>query len=66
MVPEKGDFIQHRQFGRCKVEGPTKNGGIRVKLPSGIRKTLRLDFMDVGSPCREDGRRIFPVRPKKR
>lgn len=65
VIPEKGDFIQHRQFGRCKVERPDKGGGIVIKLPSGIRKTLRLDFMDVGAPRMEGSRRVFPVRPRK-
>jgi len=66
LTPQKGDFIHHRQFGRCKVDGPSKGGGIVVRLPSGIRKTIRLDFLDVGHPRDEGGRRVFPVRPKKR
>lgn len=66
LLPQKGDFIQHRQFGRCKVHGPSKGGGVVVALPSGIRKTIRLDYLDVGQPRDENGRRVFPVRPKKR
>lgn len=65
-TPDKGDFVQHVQFGLCKVEKADGRGGITIKLPSGVRKKLRLDFMDVGRPRRDDGRRVFPVRPKKR
>jgi len=66
VVPEKGDFVQHRQFGLCKIEKTDGRGGVKIKLPSGVRKTLRLDFMDVGRPRMEKGRRVFPVRPRKR
>lgn len=66
LLPQKGDFIHHRQFGRCKIDGPAKGGGVVVRLPSGIRKTIRLDYLDVGQPRDENGRRVFPVRPKKR
>ncbi len=65
-TPEKGDFVQHVQFGLCKVEKADGRGGIVIKLPSGLRKKLRLDFMDVGRPRRDEGRRVFPVRPRKR
>ncbi|MCB9591244.1 MAG: DNA-binding protein [Sandaracinaceae bacterium] len=64
--PEKGDFVSHMQFGLCKVEKVDGRGGIIVKLASGLRKKIRLDFMDVGRPRREDGRKVFPVRAKKR
>jgi len=66
VVPEKGDFVHHRQFGLCKIEKTDGRGGVKIKLPSGVRKTLRLDFMDVGRPRTEKGRRIFPIRPRKR
>lgn len=66
LIPGKGDFIQHRQFGLCKVERDSKGGGIVIKLPSGVRKTLRLDFLDVGAPRLEGSRRVFLVRPRKR
>lgn len=65
-APDKGDFVQHVQFGLCKVERTDGRGGIVIKLPSGVRKKLRLDFMDVGRPRRDEGRRVFPVRPRSR
>ncbi|MBX3275941.1 MAG: hypothetical protein KF729_37140, partial [Sandaracinaceae bacterium] len=63
---DKGDFVQHVQFGLCKVERSDGRGGLVLKLPSGVRKKVRLDFMDVGRPRRDDGRRVFPLRPRKR
>src|SRR5690606_33130337 len=42
-IPERGDFIDHQQFGRCRVEGEDSNGSLLIKLPSGRRKAIRLD-----------------------
>lgn len=64
--PAKGDFIRHRQFGLCRVDREDANGGVVIRLPSGIKKTLRLDFMDVGAPRMEGHKRVFAVRPRKR
>jgi predicted DNA-binding protein with PD1-like motif len=66
VLPERGDFIEHRQFGLCKVDREDEEGGLIIRLPSGIRKTIKLDFMDVGEPRTEGTRRIFPVRPRMR
>jgi predicted DNA-binding protein with PD1-like motif len=65
-LPGRGDFIDHMQFGVCKVDREDEEGGLVVRLPSGVRKTIRLDFMDVGAPRHENERRIFPVRPRRR
>ncbi|MGE0785906.1 MAG: DUF296 domain-containing protein [Sandaracinaceae bacterium] len=64
LLPQKGDYVHHRQFGQCRVDGFGKGGGLVIRLPSGVRKTIRLDFMDVGEPRNDGGRRVFPVRPK--
>jgi predicted DNA-binding protein with PD1-like motif len=64
--PEKGDWIDHKQFGLCKVEREDTEGGLTIALPSGRRKTIKLDFMEVLEPVEESGKRIYPVRPKKR
>ena len=63
-VPVRGDFIQHRQFGLCKVDREDKDGGLVIRLPSGVRKTIKLDFMEVGQPFDDGGRRVFPIRPR--
>jgi len=64
--PQRGDFVEHRQFGLCRVEGEEPDGGTRIRLPSGARKTLRLDVMEVLPPRREAGRVVYPVRPRSR
>jgi predicted DNA-binding protein with PD1-like motif len=64
--PGKGDWVEHRQFGLCRVEGEDPDGGVRVRLPSGARKTLRLDIMEVLPPRKEADRVVFPVRPRSR
>lgn len=65
-TPQRGDWVEHRQFGLCKVEGEDPDGGTRVRLPSGARKTLRLDVMEVLAPRHEADRTVFPVRPRTR
>lgn len=66
LLPQRGDFIEHRQFGLCKIDREDDEGGLVIRLPSGVRKTIKLDFMEVGQPRMEGTRRIFPIRPRKR
>lgn len=66
VVPERGDFLDHRQFGLCKIDREDDEGGLVIRLPSGVRKTIKLDFMEVGQPRMEGTRRVFPIRPRKR
>ncbi|MDQ3034591.1 MAG: DUF296 domain-containing protein [Myxococcota bacterium] len=65
-APQKGDWIDHRQFGLCRVDGEDEDGGLRIRLPSGARKVIRLDYLEVLPPRHEGDRRIFPLRPRKR
>ena len=65
-IPQKGDFVDHRQFGLCRVEGEDEDGGLRIRLPSGVRKVIRLDFLEVLPPRHEGDRKVFPLRPRKR
>jgi hypothetical protein len=65
-TPEKGDFIQHRQFGLCRVDRHDGQGGVTIKLPSGVRKKIKLDYMEVGQPRMEGKKRVYPVRPRRR
>lgn len=65
-VPVKGDYVDHRQFGVCRVEGEDEDGGVKIRLPSGVRKTIKLDFLEVLPPRHEGDRKVFPLRPRKR
>lgn len=64
--PERGDWIEHRQFGLCRIEKEDADGGVLICLPSGRRKTLKLGVMEVLPPRRDGSRRIFPIRPRTR
>jgi predicted DNA-binding protein with PD1-like motif len=65
-IPERGDFVEHLVFGLCRVDGEDADGGLIIRLPSGVRKTIKLDVLSV-APARHDGdRRIYPLRPRKR
>ena len=66
LMPSKGDFVQHRQFGLCKIEKADGRGAIVIKLKSGVRKTIRLDYMEIGRARDERGRKVYPIRPRKR
>lgn len=62
--PERGDWIEHAKFGLCKIEGLTGDGVCIIKLPEGRRKKIKLDAMRVLAPRHDDGRKIYPVRPR--
>lgn len=64
--PSKGEYVDHRQFGLCRVDGEDDEGGLKIRLPSGVRKVIRLDFMEVLPPRFEGDRTIYPLRPRKR
>lgn len=64
--PSKGDWIDHRQFGLCRVDGEDEEGGLKIRLPSGVRKVIKLDFLEVLPPRHEGDRKVFPIRPRKR
>jgi predicted DNA-binding protein with PD1-like motif len=65
-LPQKGDFVDHRQFGICRVEGEDEDGGLRIRLPSGVRKVIKLHVFEVLPPRHEGDRRIFSLRPRRR
>lgn len=66
-VPHVGDWVAHKQFGLCKVEGEEEGGGgLLIRLPSGVRKSLNLDYLRVLPPTETDGRRVFGLEPRKR
>jgi len=62
--PKKGDWIDHRQFGLCRVDGEGVDGGLLVRLPSGMRKVIHTETLEVMQPRFEGDRRIFPLRPR--
>jgi predicted DNA-binding protein with PD1-like motif len=64
--PERGDWIEHAKFGLCKIEGLSGDGVCIIKLADARRKKIKLDAMLVLPPRSDDGRRIFPVRPKRK
>lgn len=64
--PERGDYLDHRQFGLCRIDREDDEGGLIIRLPSGVRKVIKLDFMEVGKPRMEGSKRVFPIRPRKR
>lgn len=65
-LPERGDWVDHKVFGLCRVEGEDANGGVIIKLPTGARKHINLEVLQV-LPARIEGdRRVYPLRPRRR
>ncbi len=62
--PKKGDWVEHRQFGLCRVDGEDPDGAVIIRLPSGMRKHIKLDVLEVLPPRHDGDRRIFPLRPR--
>jgi hypothetical protein len=66
-VLERGDHVSHKQFGLCKVERIDDDGALRVKLPSGQRKEIKLDPFTVQGPRLDGaGRRVFDLVPRRK
>ena len=65
--PKRGDYVDHHVFGLCRVEGEDSEGSLVIRLPSGARKPIKLDVLDV-LPARDDadGKRVHPLRPRRR
>ncbi len=65
--PERGDYVQHKQFGKCRVERVGEDGGIVIKLPGGRRKAIKLTVLEVLEPTEDGkGRLVYPLVPRKR
>ena len=64
--PVRGDWIEHGKFGLCKIEGLSGDGVCIIKLPDATRKKIKIDAMQVMAPREDGGRKIFPVRPKRK
>lgn len=65
-IPQVGDWVDHKQFGLCRVDGEDEGGGLIIRLNSGMRRTIVLDFLRVLSPRLDEGRRVFPLEPRKK
>jgi hypothetical protein len=66
-IPEPGDYVQHKVFGLCVVDGESETGGLIIRMENGVRKAIKLQIFEVRPP-REDaeGRRVFDLVPKRR
>ncbi len=65
-IPENGDWLAHKQFGLCQVEGEDDDGATLVRIPSGVRKSIRLDIFRVMPARFEDGRKIYELEPRRK
>ena len=65
-IPERGEWVDHKVFGVCRVDGEDADGGLLIRLPSGVRKAIKLDFLEVLEPRIEDEKIIYPLRPRSR
>jgi predicted DNA-binding protein with PD1-like motif len=65
-IPGKGEFVDHRQFGLCRVDGEDAEGGLVIRLPNGRRKVIRLDYLTVLPPEIRDDKTVYRLEPKKK
>jgi len=65
--PEPGDYVQHKQFGKCRVDRVGEDGGIVIKLAGGRRKAIKLTVLEVLEPTEDSqGRLVYPLVPRKK
>ncbi|MCA9534782.1 MAG: DUF296 domain-containing protein [Myxococcales bacterium] len=63
-IPEVGEYLDHRQFGVCKIERMDDDGGVLLRMPDKRKKLIKLDVLQVQEPRIEGNRIIYPVRPR--
>ncbi|MCA9575547.1 MAG: PPC domain-containing DNA-binding protein [Polyangiales bacterium] len=63
-IPEVGEYLDHRQFGLCKIERMDEDGGVMLRMPDRRKKLIKLDVLQVLEPRIEGDRIIYPVRPR--
>ncbi len=63
-IPEVGEYIDHRQFGICKIESMEEDGGVMLRMPDKRKKLIKLDVLQVLEPRIEGNKIIYPVRPR--
>jgi hypothetical protein len=66
--PQAGEFLAHPQLGLCEVVGDDDSGGVRVRVPSGHVRVLRLDALRIAAATRdEEDRQVYKViGPRRR
>ena len=65
--PQTGELLVHPQLGTCTVVGDDDSGGIRVRVPSGHVRVLRLDALRVApATTDEQGRRVYQILGPRR
>ena len=66
-VPSPGDYVQHKQFGKCRIERVGDDGELLLKMPGGRRKHIKLTVLKVLEPTPDkSGHLVFPLVPRKR
>jgi predicted DNA-binding protein with PD1-like motif len=64
-VPARGEFIDHKVFGICRVEAVKPDGTMIIKLETGRRKQLKLDALEILAPKTGGNRVIYPVQMRR-
>jgi len=65
--PQTGEMLAHPQLGLCEVVGDDDSGGVRVRVPSGHVRVLRLDALRVApGTTDEQGRRVYKILGPRR
>ncbi len=59
-----GEYLDHRQFGICKIERMSDDGGVLLRMPNKRTKLIKLDVLQVLEPRIEGEKIIYPVRPR--
>lgn len=63
-LPKRGDYIEHKVFGVCRVDQMQGDGVMVIRLETGRRKQLKVDALEFLEPRTSGRRKIYPVRLK--
>jgi predicted DNA-binding protein with PD1-like motif len=64
-MPLQGDYIEHKVFGLCRIDGRGTDGAFIIRLPNDPRrKKLSVEMFEFLGPRVEGNRRIFICRKR--
>lgn len=63
--PAVGEYIDHRQFGLCRVDKVGPDGELMIRLETGRRKEIRIDIFEVSPPRMEGSRKVYTLKPRR-
>ncbi|MCA9583127.1 MAG: DNA-binding protein [Myxococcales bacterium] len=65
-MPKRGDYVEHKTFGLCRVDGRGTDGALIIcPHNDSRRRKISVEHFEFLGPKESKGRRVFILRPRK-